>query len=302
MRRASALGLVLLLLGLLWPASLSAQSYRVGLQVGHWRSNELPEELKSLRGNTGAAAGGVREVQVNLDVAQRAAGYLRSMGVAVDVLPATVPPNYRADAFIAIHADGSPSTRATGYKIATHWREWEAGTALVDALRAEYGPASGLSWDGSRITSGMRGYYAFSSGRYTHAIANDTPGAILEMGYVTNPNDRRLMTQNADRLARGVANGVMRFLRSRPATGWTPPPPLPDWRATVTSSSANVRAGPGTTFEILRTVPRGRTMMVAEIRGEWLRLYSFRANSTARWVHRNNVRLVYLPDEAPQDS
>ena len=302
MRKLSVLGPVLLLLGLLWPASSSAQTYRVGLQAGHWRSSEFPDELKSLRGNTGAAAGGVTEVQVNLDVTQRAAGNLRGMGVAVDVLPATVPINYRADAFVAIHADGSASSRSTGFKISTHWREWEPGTALVAALRSDYGAASGLVWDGARITSGMRGYYAFSSGRYDHAISNNTPGVILEMGYLTNPNDRRLMTAGVDRLARAVANGVMRFLRSKPATGWPVPPPLPEYRATITSASANLRSGPGSSFQIVRNVARGRTMMIAEVRGEWLRLLSFRSGNGNRWVHRDNVRMVRLSEEPPQDS
>ncbi len=202
MRKTSVVGIMLVVLGLLWPAPAGAQTWRVGLQAGHWKSNELPDELSRLRGSTGASGGGVREYEVNLDIAQRAAGYLRGYGVAVDVLPATVPVNYQADAFVALHADGSTNTRLSGFKAATQWREWEAGTALVDALRAEYGPASGLAWDGGRITSNMRGYYAFSSGRYDHAIANDTPGVILEMGYLTTPGDRRLMTVDSDRLAK----------------------------------------------------------------------------------------------------
>ena len=298
MRRTDAVATVLLLLGFVWwaPPAKAAEE-RVGLQVGHWRSRELPEELREIRGNTGTAGGGYTEVQVNLDIAQRAAGYLRGYGVAVDILPATIPVGYQADAFVAIHADGSTSRGSSGFKAATHWREWEAGVALVDALRTDYGAASGLAWDGGRITSGMRGYYAFPSGRYAHAIANTTPGAILELGYLTSPRDRALMTQQADRLARGVANGIMRFLQSRPAAGWSAPPPLPEYRATVTSSTANLRAGPGTEYPITRTVRRGRILMIAEVSGDWLRVASFRTNRPTRWVHRDNVALTRLADE-----
>lgn len=301
MRKLSVVGIMLVVLGLLLPQSVGAQTWRVGLQVGHWKSNELPDELSRLRGSTGTAGGGVSEVQVNLDVANRAAGYLRGYGVAVDVLPATVPANYQADAFVAIHADGSTNTRLSGYKIATQWREWEAGTALVEALRADYGPASGLAWDGGRITSNMRGYYAFSSGRYDHAIANDTPGAILEMGYLTTPSDRRLMTVEADRLAKGVADGIMRFLRSEPQTGWPAPPALPEFRATVVSNLANVRAGPGTEYKVVRTVRRNQKLMVSEVRGDWLKLLSYRATTTERWIRIDQVQLQRLNDQ-PQDS
>jgi hypothetical protein len=296
-------GIALLLITMLWPASASAQTaWRVGLQVGHWRSQELPDELARLRTSTGAYAAGVREVDVNLRVATLAAEYLRGAGVTVDLLPATVPPSYRADAFVAIHADGSPSTRASGWKAAAHWLEWEASTALIDALRAEYGPASGLRWDGDRVTSNMRGYYAFSSRRFEHTVAADTPAVILEMGYLTNPGDRRLMIDGADRLARGVANSVLRFLRSAPAEGWAPPPPLPDLRATVTVASANLRAGPGTGFRILRTVQRDRSFLIAEERGQWLRVFSYRGDQPARWIHRGMVRLERLSDEPPRDS
>lgn len=302
MRKGSLIGVVLLLSGLLWPRGAAAQTWRVGLQVGHWRSNELPAELSRLRGSSGSYAAGVAEYRVNLEVAQRAAGYLRDAGVAVDILPATVPVNYRADAFVALHTDGSASARSSGFKVATHWREWEAGAALVAGLRAEYGAASGLAWDGGRITSGMRGYYAFSSGRFDHTIANTTPGAILEMGYLTNPTERRLMTQQPDRLGRGVANGVLRFLRSEPASGWPAPPTLPEFRAFVTTATARIRSGPGTNFPVVRTVSRNRMMTVDEIRGEWIKLTAFHGNQDQRWIHRDSVRLERINDDPPQDS
>jgi hypothetical protein len=301
--RLGAIGLALLtVLGvLIWPAHLTAApAYRVGLQVGHWRSHELPDELASIRANTGTAGGGVREVDVNLDITQRAATYLRQAGVTVDVLPATIPPNYLADAFVSIHADGNRSTRISGWKAAHHWRDWEASGALVEALRAEYGPVSGLAWDGGRITSGMRGYYGLSSRRFTHAISNYTPGAILELGYLTNPNDRALMTGQADRLARGVANSVLRFLRSRPAAGWPDPPPLPELRATVMTPTARLRSGPGTNYPVVRVVNRNRNLMIAEERGEWLKLWSYRRGNGERWVHRDVVKLERISDEPPQ--
>ena len=299
-RKITPLCLLVLLLSLGWPQATTAATWRVGLQVGHWRSNELPDELQTLRASTGTAAAGIREVQVNLDIAQRAAAYLRAADVEVDLLPATVPPGYRADAFVTIHADGSSSTRLRGFKAATQWREWEAGLALVDALRQEYGKASGLAWDGGRITSGMRGYYAFSSGRFRHAIANETPGAILEMGYLTNPADRQLMLTQGDRLARGVAEGILRFLRSKPASGWPDPPALPAFRATVISQTANLRSGPDTSYPIVRRVQRGRMLLVEELRGEWVKLISYRG--AIRWTHQDNLRLERINDDPPADA
>ena len=43
---------------------------------------------------------------------------LEQLGYEVDILPAVVPPNYRAHLFIAIHADGSNDSNASGYRVA----------------------------------------------------------------------------------------------------------------------------------------------------------------------------------------
>ena len=55
---------------------------------------------------------------MNLAIAERAAELLKGLGYAVDVLPAVVPPSYRAHLFISIHADGSGDARASGFRVA----------------------------------------------------------------------------------------------------------------------------------------------------------------------------------------
>jgi hypothetical protein len=187
---------------------------RVGIQVGHWKSRELPEELARLRGSTGAYVRGLAEVDVNMDVARRVEALLVAQGVAVDLLPATVPPDYDADAFVSIHADGSRAAGARGFKLATPWRTSRASQHLMDVLTAEYAAATGLPRDGA-VTVNMRGYYAFNYRRHEHAVARTTPAVILEMGFLTNATDRAFLTGRADVVARGVANGILRYLAER---------------------------------------------------------------------------------------
>lgn len=43
-----------------------------------------------------------------------------------------------------------------------------------------------------------------------------TPSVILEMGYVSNANDRRLLTAKADLSASAIADGIVRFLEAHP--------------------------------------------------------------------------------------
>lgn len=195
------------------PSSLAGK--RVGLQVGHWKCAELPAPLASLRRSTGGSGGGYKEVDVNLKVAQLVADILDDYGIQVDIIPATVPPKYKADAFIAIHADANRSSGPRGFKAARSGRSSIPATddALVKALYAEYLDATGLPRS-SAITNDMLYYYAFS-GQGTYTVASTTPAAIVEMGYLTNPKDRDLMVNSTDVVASGIARGILRFLNGQ---------------------------------------------------------------------------------------
>ncbi|OHD25328.1 MAG: hypothetical protein A2064_13250, partial [Spirochaetes bacterium GWB1_66_5] len=183
-----------------------------GIQAGHWRVEELPEEQYRLRDSTGARYGRFREAELNLEVARRVADLLRASGARVDLLPARVPAGYRADAFVAVHADGADRPGARGWKAATPWRASEAARRLREALAGTYPRFTGLPEDRFGTTSYMRGYYAFSPHRYEHAIDPRTPAVILEMGFITVREDREALLGNPQAAALGIAAGIMRFL------------------------------------------------------------------------------------------
>ena len=195
---------------------------RVGLQAGHWQTYDVPEELRRL--GPGSSAGGWDEWEVNLLVARRTAAILEAAGVQVDLLPTTIPVRYRAHAFISIHADGDVSGRLNGYKMARPGFSSipAADDDLIGNLYREYGAATGMVRDSDdHISRRMTFYYAFNTRRYHHAIDLGTPAAIIEMGFLTNAGDRAFMTGQADRVAAGIANGVLRFLeQERGRTEW----------------------------------------------------------------------------------
>ena len=193
---------------------------RVGLQAGHWKNAQLPDSLARLRSSTGTFAAGRTEVSLNLDLANRTAALLRAQGIVVDILPATVPTGYRADAFVSIHADGNTSSRARGYKVATRWRSGVAfrDEVLVETLNQIYGDMTGLPQD-SAITRNMRGYYAFNTWLGDESrISQLTPAVIIETGYMTNPADRAVLFNKPNVVAAGIARGILAFLRSNDAT------------------------------------------------------------------------------------
>lgn len=206
----------------------------VTLQVGHWRNQNLPLEQQHLVVHTGASAAGVREVDVNLEVAQLTAPLLIERGYKVDILDATVPISYTTDLFIALHADGNASSVARGFKAVAPWNSVPASDKFVGFLYEEYGKATGLPVD-PQTTVAMANYYAFNPIRYRHAITPDVPSALLEMGFVTNPADRKVLATEQDRVAWGIANAVDRYFRSG-AAGNTPTP-YPTFTPTRTPTS-----------------------------------------------------------------
>lgn len=189
---------------------------RVGLQVGHWQAADLPAELASLRTETGTRAGGYAEVNLNLEIARQVATLLTARGITVDLLPATIPPGYRADAFVAIHCDYNNDPAMSGFKLARYGDSASPARddALLNAIANTYGATTGQPTD-PHITRAMTYYYAFNSGSFAHAIAPQTPGAIIELGFLTNASDRALLVGGQPTVATGLAQGIIGYLTSR---------------------------------------------------------------------------------------
>jgi N-acetylmuramoyl-L-alanine amidase len=191
---------------------------RIALQAGHWRADEAPGELSGLRDN-GTAWEGVKEWEVNLRIARSAGAMLEEIGYEVDILPAVVPPGYRAHLFVAIHADGSNDPRASGFRVAAPRRDATGrASRAVEILEKTYAEATGLRRI-TDVTRRMSSYYAFNFRRYEHALHPMTIGMILETGFLTSPSDREVILKDPDRAARGIVEAIMAFPETPPPGG-----------------------------------------------------------------------------------
>jgi hypothetical protein len=186
---------------------------KVGIQAGHWRNSEVPKELEALKkSGRGAIGGWTDEVTVVLEIAERVKTLLEAEGLRVDLLPATVPVDYLADAFVSIHADGNSNPDLSGFKISGPYYDFSGKSELlVKELYETYEQATGLPRD-PHITRRMSGYYAFNWRRYDHALHPMTPAVIIETGFLTSPEDREIILSDPDRAARGIAEGLLRFI------------------------------------------------------------------------------------------
>lgn len=190
---------------------------RVGVQIGHYQNDEVPEELSGLtRNGSGAVGGGTTELATVKVIAERLKPLLEEQGMMVDLLPATVPVDYYADAFVSMHADGNNSPSVSGFKIAGPRFDYSGRSVpLVAALESAYAVGTGLRKD-ENITRRMSGYYAFNWRRYEHALHPMTPAAIVETGFMTNPEDRALLVNQPDVVAEAIADGLIAFFTENP--------------------------------------------------------------------------------------
>jgi N-acetylmuramoyl-L-alanine amidase len=173
----------------------------VGLIAGHWQND------------SGAVCpDGLEEVELTLQIARRVAHILRQQGYRAEVLPEFSPrlDGYQADVLLSIHADSCVDL--SGFKVArmTQSAKPELEDRLVEALYASYAAATGIEPHPNTITEHMRQYHAFRQ------ISRHTPGAIIECGFLGG--DRELLTHGQDRVATGIADGLVAFLRQERAT------------------------------------------------------------------------------------
>lgn len=152
---------------------------------------------------------GLIEVAVTSEVAERLARHLGRQGVDVQVLDEYDPAlqSLQADALVSIHADSC--VPLSGFKVASAEKTAlpEQDALLVRCLQENYAAATGLSPHPNTITHDMTGYHAFQR------VAETTPGAIIELGFLGG--DGELLTNERPRLARGIAEGVMCFLKQK---------------------------------------------------------------------------------------
>jgi len=271
--------------------------WRVGIQAGHWQIDQLPDEQRRLRTDTGAQWGPLTEAAVNLEIARRTVRQLQEAGVCADLIPATVPPGYDADAFVAIHADDGGGTAASGWKIATPWRASEASRFLRDDIAATYGQVSGLPEDRYGVSYNMKGYYAFGWYRFEHAVAPTTPSAIIETGFLTSAADRALIVTDPEKAAHGISQGIIAFLGELSKLPDSALVPIAYPPMEVASDNVPLRWYPSDTERVKARLPSGTWVRTFDEENGWTELVIWGNFRLFGWVKDSDLRPFTLLQE-----
>ena len=171
---------------------------RVFLNPGHAPNGEP---------DPGACGWGIRECDVAKNVADLVAGYLTAAGVEVvgnlqsDSLEEVVDVSNEseADLFISIHCNAC-NGNARGTEVWYYHRSAN-GELLTDCIRNQIVDALGTADRGSKgAKPGVNGLYVLSN---TGATA-----VLVELAFIDNEEDARLLCDRQDDFARAIARGV----------------------------------------------------------------------------------------------
>lgn len=190
------------------PSPAPQTTLRIGIVSGHWGnhpSSGLPDPGAVCEDT------GLTERELNYAAATGVQARLEALGYGVDLLEEWDPrlTGYYGAAMISIHADscGYVNDFATGFKVASFEASAnpERDLRLVNCLMDRYGRDTGLAFHPS-VTFDMTRYHNFAE------IHPDTPGAIIEIGFMYL--DREFLLANPDRVAQGITDGILCFLRN----------------------------------------------------------------------------------------
>jgi N-acetylmuramoyl-L-alanine amidase len=186
------------------PTTTLQATLRIGIVAGHSGNDSgavCPDAL-----------GGIREVDINLNVASLVREKLVAEGYDVDLLAEFDPrlEGYNAQALVSIHADSCEyiNDQATGYKVsaAMSTKYQDLAVRLTNCLRNRYADSTGMEFHSGSVTGDMTNYHAFNE------IDPETPAAIIETGFMNL--DREFLTQNPDKVANGISSGILCFIRN----------------------------------------------------------------------------------------
>ena len=184
-------------------APTTLKSVRIGIVSGHWGNGDDPGAV---------CPDGTNEKDVNLAIATLVQQKLKAQGYNVDLLQEfdSRLDGYSAALLLSIHADTCDviDAQATGFKVAasTYSHDQNLAGRLTACLYDRYGAVTGLTHHAGSVTENMTDYHAFS------AIDPSTPAAIIETGFLNL--DRDILVNHPDKVADGVAAGVLCFVRN----------------------------------------------------------------------------------------
>lgn len=211
--------------------SEGTNGYLVVIDAGHQQKGNSGKEpigpgasetKAKVTGGTSGAASGLKEYELNLQVAQKLEEILKARGYDVIMVRtahdvdlsnserAAVANDAGADAFIRIHANGSEDSSVNGAMTICQTPSNPYNGGIYEQSRS----LSDCVLDAFVEKTGAKKQYVWETDTMSGINWAEVPTTIMEMGYMTNPTeDLNMASEDYQYLmAEGIADGIDRFL------------------------------------------------------------------------------------------
>ncbi|EQK43958.1 hypothetical protein C672_2902 [[Clostridium] bifermentans ATCC 638] len=219
--------------------------------------------------DSGATGFGKNEAELNLEVAKRVEKKLEEKNIQVKMSRETnefielgdrsrLANNYNPDVFVSIHQNSADDESANGIETYCH-----PDKKMYKPLALEI-QNNAIAQTGARNREVK--YSNLSVLRETNM-----PSALFESGFISNRAEYNKLVDPSyqDKLATGIATGIEEYLKNTVQLGDLP---VINTGVVVNTDSLNVRAGYGTSYSIIGTLPKGAKVEIVESKNNWYKI------------------------------
>lgn len=219
--------------------------------------------------DSGATGFGKNEAELNLEVAKRVEKKLEEKNIQVKMSRETnefielgdrsrLANNYNPDVFVSIHQNSADDESANGIETYCH------------PDKKMYSPLALEIQNNAIAQTGARNRDV----KYSNlAVLRETnmPSALFESGFISNRAEYNKLVDPSyqDKLATGIANGIEEYLKNTVQLGDLP---VINTGVVINTDSLNVRAGYGTGYSIIGTLPKGAKVEIVESKNNWYKI------------------------------